>query len=438
MTSPEPLHHVPTVPFDPTVATYTAFAGYQEPYEYTDWIDESMSWKETCYIGDWSGLMKLHLKGPDALRFFSELTVNSFATFDVGQAKHAVLCNEHGKIMGEGILMRWADDEVYFTSGPGAMWADFKFRTGSYDADYEIVTTKMAIQQVQGPNALALLQEVTGDDLTDIRFMRFRRSSIDGKDFLILRQGMAGEIGYEMHAKWDEAAAIYQRIYDAGQPYGIRRLGGRTKMVNHVEACFPTPGVDYVPAWFDFAESDQLRAHVPPQTWARFQLHGGSVETLDQLYFSPVEMGWGRSVKFDHDFLGATALRTEVDEPRRTMRTLVWDGDDVTAVIASLFQKDEVPYGFMDWPRGLLGKVLADHVLVGDERVGIATSRCYSYFFREMLSLAVLDVRFAEPGRKVDVLWGAPGDRQRRIRATVAPAPYKKDNRRADVQAAAR
>jgi vanillate/3-O-methylgallate O-demethylase len=21
--------------------------------EYTDWIDESMSWKETCYIGDW-------------------------------------------------------------------------------------------------------------------------------------------------------------------------------------------------------------------------------------------------------------------------------------------------------------------------------------------------------------------------------------------------
>jgi vanillate/3-O-methylgallate O-demethylase len=241
-----------------------------------------------------------------------------------------------------------------------------------------------------------------------------------------------------MHAKWDEAAAIYQRIYDAGQPYGIRRLGGRTKMVNHVEACFPTPGVDYVPAWFDFAESDQLRAHVPPQTWDRFQLHGGSVETLDQLYFSPVEMGWGRSVKFDHDFLGATALRTEVDEPRRTMRTLVWDGDDVTAVIASLFQKDEVPYGFMDWPRGLLGKVLADHVLVGDERVGIATSRCYSYFFREMLSLAVLDVRFAEPGRKVDVLWGAPGDRQRRIRATVAPAPYKKDNRRADVQAAAR
>jgi glycine cleavage system aminomethyltransferase T len=433
MPSDEPLHHVPTVPFDPTIATYTAFSGYQEPYEYTDWIDESMSWKDSCYIGDWSGLMKLRLKGPDAVRFFSDLAVNSFATFGVGQAKHAALCNEHGKLMGEGILMRWAEDEVFFTSGPGAMWADFKFRTGDYDAEYEVLTTQMSIQQVQGPNALALLQEATGEDLTDIRFMRFRHSAIDGKQFLLLRQGMAGEIGYELHAKWDEAASIYQRIYELGQKYGIRRLGGRTKMVNHVEACFPTPGVDYVPAWFDFAQAEELRAHVPPLAWQRFQKHGGSVETLGELHFSPVEMGWGKSVKFDHDFLGAQALRAELDAPRRVMRTLVWDRDDVLDVIASLFSRDETPYPFMEWPRGLLGNVLADYVLAGDERIGVATSRCYSYFFREMLSLAVLDVRHAEPGTEVEVLWGDPGRRQRRVRAVVAPAPYKKDNRRADV-----
>src|SRR5918998_2214367 len=121
MTSPEPLHHVPTVPFDPTVATYTQFAGYYEPYEYTDWIDESLSWKETCYIGDWSGLGKLRVRGHDALRFFSEIAVNSLERFAIGQAKHAVLCNENGKVMGDGILMRLGDDDFYFTSGPGAI-----------------------------------------------------------------------------------------------------------------------------------------------------------------------------------------------------------------------------------------------------------------------------------------------------------------------------
>ena len=40
-------------------------------WEYTDWIDESMSWKDTLYIGDWSPLAKMRVKGRDALKFFS-------------------------------------------------------------------------------------------------------------------------------------------------------------------------------------------------------------------------------------------------------------------------------------------------------------------------------------------------------------------------------
>ena len=42
--------------------------------EYTDWMDESMSWKETCYVGDWSWLWDRRFKGPDALRLFSDIT----------------------------------------------------------------------------------------------------------------------------------------------------------------------------------------------------------------------------------------------------------------------------------------------------------------------------------------------------------------------------
>ncbi len=80
--------------------------------EYSSWIEEQMSWKQTCYIGDWSFLADLHLKGPDALRLFSDLSVNSFARFQVGQAKHIAQCNDNGKIVAEGILMRLGEDEV--------------------------------------------------------------------------------------------------------------------------------------------------------------------------------------------------------------------------------------------------------------------------------------------------------------------------------------
>ncbi|GAB3618388.1 aminomethyltransferase family protein [Okibacterium endophyticum] len=434
-----PIRHVPTVPYDPFIPRYSAFGGFYEPFEFSGWVDESMSWKENCYIGDWSPMTKMRITGPDAVRFFSDHTVNSYKAFDVGQAKHAVFCNANGNIMGEGILMRISEDTLHLTSGFAVPWAFYLLEQGGYDVVADDVTEKYTIQQVQGPNALALLEEVTGEDLRDIRFMHFRTASIDGMEFEILRQGMAGEIGYELHGDWDEGAAVYQRIWEAGQKHGIRRLGGRTKLVNHIEACFPTPTIDFVPAWFDDGVEGFLE-WVQGNSWRPvefFRTHSGSVVSSDgkALFRNPVELGWGRSVKFDHPFLGDEALRAVVESASRTIRTLVWDSGDVVDIVASLFEKDETPFKPFEWPRSMLGNVIADRVLVDGDEIGHTTSRAYSYYFREMISLAVIDVEHAAIGTRVEVLWGDPGQRQKVVRATVAPAPYKEDKRKTDVRA---
>src|SRR6478736_9559412 len=87
--------------------------------EYSGWIDESMSWKEDCYIGDWSFLDELTVEGPDALQLVSDFTVNSFERFDIGQAKHVIACNSGGKVIGEGVLMRRAHETFEFQAlGP--------------------------------------------------------------------------------------------------------------------------------------------------------------------------------------------------------------------------------------------------------------------------------------------------------------------------------
>jgi vanillate/3-O-methylgallate O-demethylase len=114
------------------------------------------------------------------------------------------------------------------------------------------------------------------------------------------------------------------------------------------------------------------------------------------------------------------------------MVTLVWNADDIADVYASLFRRG-TPYLHMEMPRNILGCVFADSVTKDGQIVGISTSRCYSYFFRQMLSLCVLDAGLCEPGTEVSVIWGRTGTPQKEIRAIVAPAPYKKDNRRADV-----
>jgi glycine cleavage system aminomethyltransferase T len=438
MPHPAPLQsipHVPEVPFDVIPTTYTRFGTTFEPYEYTGWVDEQMSWKETCFIGDWSPLSKLRVTGPDAIRFFADISVNSFAKFAIGQAKHIILCNDDGKVMGEGVLMREAEDRLLFTGGPVIPWAQYLFERGSYDATAELVTACHYIFQLQGPTALFVLEKATGKPQRDIGFMRFRPASIAGMTFQVLRQGMSGEIGFELHGSADEGVAVYNALLAAGAEFGIRRLGGRTKMVNHVEACFPTPNVDYIPAiWSVDGFHSMMQERAP--AFLRLFKGSGSYEAADisAYYRSPVELGWARNIKFDHDFIGRAALEREVAAPRRTMVTLVWNAEDVSDVHASLLRPGE-PYDFMEMPRNLLGAMWVDQILSDGVLVGASTSRCYSYFFREMLSLATIDGAFAEPGTEVTVVWGRPGFPQKHIRATVAPAPYKRDNRKIDLSA---
>jgi glycine cleavage system aminomethyltransferase T len=99
--------------------------------EYTDWFNESLSWKTTCYVGDWSWLPYLLLKGPGAMKLLSDTSVNSFAKFDVGKSKHIMQCDNDDKIIAQGVCMRTGVDEFHLEWMP-AWFIDYKLRTGRY------------------------------------------------------------------------------------------------------------------------------------------------------------------------------------------------------------------------------------------------------------------------------------------------------------------
>jgi vanillate/3-O-methylgallate O-demethylase len=278
--------------------------------------------------------------------------------------------------------------------------------------------------------------------------MRYRTQSIGGCDVTFLRQGMAGEIGFELHGPSSRAEEVRNAILHIGREFGIRQLGSRTAMVNHLEAAFPTVTHDYLPAVGDEPEREffDIYSRVVPQSgspewfksFARSMKVKGSFEgtELSDWYRSPVELGWARNVNFDHEFHGRAALEREVADPKRARVTLIWNKDDVNAVYASLFEEGD-PYDYMEMPRHQWNCMYANKVMDGEKPVGVATSRGYSYYFRKMLSHCVIDLAYASVGTQVSVVWGDPETRQKLIRATVAPSPFKVDNRRSDLDALA-
>lgn len=64
-----------------------------------------------------------------------------------------------------------------------------------------------------------------------------------------------------------------------------------------------------------------------------------------------------------------------------------------------------------------MGAVNGSTVSLAGESIGCAVSRCYSYWFKEIISLAVIRKEHAAPGIPVEVTWGSKGSPQKIIRA---------------------
>ena len=411
----------------------------QRALEYTNWRDEQRSWKETCYIGDWSFMPDLRVEGPDAKQLWQDLIVNSVENFPIGKAKHAVACNEHGYVIGDGILFRAAEDRYH--SQHLAAWPEFNATTRGYDVETEIHDT--FIYQVQGPTSLALLESLTDDMLTELPFMNVTEIEIAGTDVYVIRQGMSGEVGFELQGDMEDADEMWETIVEAGNEFGLRRLGRRTHMINHLEMCFPTRGHHYLPAIFG-PEMREYREWLDAADLAEanFTIAGSyPASDVSEYYRTPVELNWNRNIAFDHEFVGREALRVEVENPTRSTVTLEWNSEDVVEIFSSLFESG-TPHKWMEIPYQNFRAIEGDAVMKDGELVGMSTGRGYSYSFRKMLSLATVDVSVADPGTEVIVVWGEgenPANPRisdhepKEIRATVATAPYKEDRRRTDL-----
>lgn len=412
-----------------------AWSRFGQP-EYTDWLDESISWKTACYIGDWSFLWQHRLTGPDARRLLSDYTVNSMENFAIGRSKHAIHTNADGKVIHEGVLTRFGEQD-FIVHGRGGFWLRYQLEHGDYDA--EVTQEDWFVYQVSGPNAIGLLRKLDPNaDLLDTKYMHVAPITIAGHRIHALRQGMSGEIGFELQGPAGIRDEVYHAVLEAGQEFGIRRMGGRIAPINHLEAGYPTIATDYIPGIFDAGTEGYLEfflQSMPPFAKPAYIAGSYQGQSISDYYRSPVELGWARNISPNHDFLGRDALISELKQPRRTLRTVEWNTDDVLDVVNSVFRDGE-HYTYMEIPRDQRGFMWADRVEIDGNLVGVTTSRGFSYWFRKTLSLATIDIDRAAPGTPVEIVWGNPGDRVKRIRGLVAPAPYKTPRSRADLHSA--
>jgi vanillate/3-O-methylgallate O-demethylase len=413
------------------------------PSEFTNWRDEQRSWRETCALFDQSHHMTdLQVEGPDALKVFSDLGINTFNNFRVDTAKQFVACNYDGYVIGDAILFHLEPQRFNLVGRPPALnWVQFHVATGNYDAkaerDERSFVNKGARKsyryQVQGPNAAKVMERATGKPMPDIRFFHMDTVKIGGKKVRALRHGMVGQPGWELFGPWTEGEAVRDALLAAGRDLGIKRVGARTYPTSTLESGWiPSP----LPAVYTGDKLKSYRKWLGAASYEAMASLGGSFysDNIEDYYLTPYELGYGPFVKFDHEFIGRKALENLAQSQRRQKVTLAWHGDDVRKALGTLFSAGRNVSKYIDLPLANYATLPFDKVMKGSRVIGLSTYTGYSFNERSMLSLAILDAKHAKPGTEVVVVWGeeAGGStkptverhKQARIRATVGPVPY--------------
>jgi vanillate/3-O-methylgallate O-demethylase len=412
------------------------------PSEFTNWRDEQLAWAETCALFDQSHHMtELYVEGPDVIKLFSALGVNTFQNFAVNKAKQFVACNPDGFVIGDGILFYLKEDGVVLVGRPSAHnWVQFHAETGGYDVTVErdertavnpTGRRKVYRFQVQGPNALKVLEQTVGGSLPEIKFFNMGELTIAGRTVRAMHHGMSGAPGMELFGPWEEAEDVRAAIVEAGGDFGLRQVGSRVYATNTLESGWiPSP----LPAVFTGDAMKDYREWLPAGGYEGTGSLGGSFYSTDiaDYYLTPHDLGYWPFVKFDHDFVGREALERIADNPERRKVTLAWNGDDVARAMGTLFEKGD-PSKYIDLPLSNYATWPYDKVLADGEIVGVSTFSGYSYNERSMLSLAIVDVD-VKLGNEVTLVWGEEGGgsakpvverhAQTEIRAIVSPCPY--------------
>ena len=228
-------------------AKFAEFGGWSMPLQYAGIVSEHKAVRDGVGIFDVSHLGKARIKGPGAIDFLNSAITNDTGKIAVGQAQYTLLCNAEGGVVDDLIWYWLADDEAFLIPNAANTAEVVRLLADAAPEGLSITDEHddYAVLAVQGPKSdetLAALGLPVGHD-----YMRFDTSVLDGVQLTVCRTGYTGERGYELVVPAADAAAVWDAVLAAGEPYGIVPAGLGARDTLRTEMGYPLHGQDLRP-----------------------------------------------------------------------------------------------------------------------------------------------------------------------------------------------
>jgi aminomethyltransferase len=219
-------------------AKMAEFAGYNMPISYTTITDEHTAVRNAVGVFDVSHMGEFIVRGKDATRFLQSATSNDVSKLKPGDIQYSCMPNKKGGIVDDLLVYRLDDvaemtvagEESYMlvvnASNEIKDWRWLKRLARGFEVKMQNISSKTGLIAIQGPKAVQALQKLTDLDLGSIGYYSFRRGRFAGcNNVIVSATGYTGSGGFEIYAKNKDIAKIWDKVFKAGEKFGIKPCG---------------------------------------------------------------------------------------------------------------------------------------------------------------------------------------------------------------------
>ena len=206
------------------------FGGWAMPVQYTSVIDEHKTTRSAATLFDICHMGEIEVRGPQALDLLQLALTRDLSGQKCGQVKLSALLNNHGGIIDDLTVYKFAEDYYLLVTNASPRVTDFYrvksiLETKKYDCRLTDASDQTGKLDLQGPKSEEILKKLTSADLKTTRFYTFIESQVAGIPAIISRSGYTGEDGFEIYAAADQIGFVWDKLMEAGAPLGMKPAG---------------------------------------------------------------------------------------------------------------------------------------------------------------------------------------------------------------------
>src|SRR5205085_5308953 len=229
-------------------AKMVPFGGWDMPVEYSGIVQEHLAVRTRAGLFDVSHMGEIEIAGKDALAAVQRIGSNDAAKLAAGQAQYSGLMTPAGAFVDDLLVYRLASDHFLLVVNAGNIEKDYAWIVEQIRPVGAVVavdsSSRYALLAVQGPEAVGILQPLTGVDLRAMKYYWFAAGEVAGVRGTISRTGYTGEDGFELFVPPHSADRVWQAILDAGRSVDLIPCGLGARDTLRLEAAMRLYGND--------------------------------------------------------------------------------------------------------------------------------------------------------------------------------------------------